>query len=132
MARVTVEDCVEQITNRFELVSLAAQRAKSINCGSPITIERDNDKNAVVALREIATKNLDIEQLREELISSLQTRNKVDFVEDENLHAESQETVSDEIDISDEDSLMFGTEDNLNFEDNAFDDNITEEDISKL
>ncbi len=132
MARVTVEDCVEQITNRFELVSLAAQRAKSINCGSPITIERDNDKNAVVALREIAAKNLDIEQLREELISSLQTRNKVDFVEDENLHAESQETVSDEIDISDEDSLMFGAEDNLNFEDNVFDDNITEEDISKL
>ena len=132
MARVTVEDCVEQITNRFELVSLAAQRAKSINCGSPITIERDNDKNAVVALREIATKNLDIEQLREELISSLQTRNKVDFVEDENLHAESQETISDEIDISDEGSLLFGTEDNLNFEDNAFDDNITEEDISKL
>jgi DNA-directed RNA polymerase subunit omega len=132
MARVTVEDCVEQITNRFELVSLAAQRAKSINCGSPITIERDNDKNAVIALREIAAKNLDIEQLREELISSLQTRNKVDFVEDENLHAESQETVSDEIDISDEDSLMFGAEDNLNFEDNAFDDNITEEDISKL
>ena len=132
MARVTVEDCVEQITNRFELVSLAAQRAKSINCGSPITIERDNDKNAVVALREIAAKNLDIEQLREELISSLQTRNKVDFVEDENLHAESQETISDEIDTSDEDSLMFGAEDNLNFEDNAFDDNITEEDISKL
>jgi len=132
MARVTVEDCVEKITNRFELVSLAAQRAKSINCGSPITIERDNDKNAVVALREIAAKNLDIEQLREELISSLQTRNKVDFVEDENLHAESQETISDEIDISDEDSLMFGAEDNLNFEDNAFDDNITEEDISKL
>lgn len=132
MARVTVEDCVEQITNRFELVSLAAQRAKSINCGSPITIERDNDKNAVVALREIAAKNLDIEQLREELISSLQTRNKVDFVEDENLHAESQETISDEIDISDEDSLMFGAEDNLNFEDNAFDDSITEEDISKL
>lgn len=132
MARVTVEDCVEQITNRFELVSLAAQRAKSINCGSPITIERDNDKNAVVALREIAAKNLDIEQLREELISSLQTRNKVDFVEDENLHAESQETMSDEIDISDEGSLLFGTENNLNFEDNAFDDNITEEDISKL
>ena len=132
MARVTVEDCIEQITNRFELVSLAAQRAKSINCGSPITIERDNDKNAVVALQEIAAKNLDIEQLREELISSLQTRNKVDFVEDENLHAESQETISDEIDISDEDSLMFGAEDNLNFEDNAFDDNITEEDISKL
>ena len=132
MARVTVEDCVEQITNRFELVSLAAQRAKSINCGSPITIERDNDKNAVVALREIATKNLDIEQLREELISSLQTRNKVDFVEDENLHAESQEIISDEIDISDESTLIFDGEDNLNFEENAFDDNITEEDISKL
>lgn len=126
MARVTVEDCVEQITNRFELVSLAAQRAKSISCGSPITIERDNDKNAVVALREIAAKNLDIPQLREELIGSLQTRNKIDFVEDENLHAESQET------ISDENALIFDDEDNLNFEENAFDDNITEEDLTKL
>lgn len=132
MARVTVEDCVKQITNRFELVSLAAQRAKSINCGSPITIERDNDKNAVVALREVAAKNLDIQQLREELISSLQTRNKLDFVEDENLHAESQEIISDEVDITDEDSLIFGSEDNLNFEDNAFDNNITEEDLNKL
>ena len=116
MARVTVEDCVEQITNRFELVSLAAQRAKSISCGSPITIERDNDKNAVVALREIAAKNLDIPQLREELIGSLQTRNKIDFVEDENL----------------QNALIFDDEDNLNFEENAFDDNITEEDLTKL
>ena len=132
MARVTVEDCVEQTTNRFELVSLAAQRAKSISCGAPITIERDNDKNAVVALREIAAKNLDIEQLREELFSSLQTQNKIDFVEDENLHAENQEIISDEIDISDESTLIFDGEDNLNFEENAFDDNITEEDLNKL
>ena len=132
MARVTVEDCIEQITNRFELVSLAAQRAKSISCGSPITIERDNDKNAVVALREIAAKNLDIPQLREELIGSLQTRNKIDFVEDENLHAESQETISDEIDISEENALIFDNEDDLTFEENVFDDNITEEDLTKL
>lgn len=132
MARVTVEDCIEQITNRFELVSLAAQRAKSICCGSPIRVERDNDKNAVVALREIAARHLDIQQLREELIISLQTRNKIDFVEDENLHAENQEIISDELDISDEASLIFEGEDNLNFEENAFDDNIAEEDLSKL
>ncbi len=122
MARVTVEDCVEEITNRFELVSLAAQRAKSISCGSPLTLERDNDKNAVIALREIAAKNLDIEKLREELISSLQTRNKVDIIEDENLHAETQENISDEVDLSDDHSNIFGNEDNLELETDIFDD----------
>ena len=79
MARVTIENCVEQINNRFELVSLAAQRAKSINRGSPLTVEKDNDKNAVIALREIAAKNLDIKKLREELINSLQIQNKLDY-----------------------------------------------------
>lgn len=129
MARVTVEDCVDEIANRnrFELVALAAERAKSIGRGAPITVDRDNDKNGVIALREIAAKNLDIPQLREDLISSLQTRNKVDIIEDENLHAENQENISDEIDLSSETSHIFGDEDNLNLENDSFDDNITEE-----
>ncbi len=110
MARVTVEDCVRKLQNKFELVALAAQRAKSISRGAPITVDRDNDKNAVIALREIALDHLDVEQLKEELISSLQTRNKIDIIEEENLHAESKDNV---IDVSD-DSVMFEDEASLN------------------
>lgn len=63
MARVTVEDCVEKIPNRFELVVTAAQRARQLAAGAPLTVERDNDKNAVVSLREIADSTVDIEKL---------------------------------------------------------------------
>lgn len=128
MARITVEDCLEEIKNRFELVSLAAQRTKAIRYGSPITVDEDNDKKPVIALREISKKNLDIAQLREDLISSLQTRNKVDIIEDENLHAENQENISDDIDLSDEASNIFGNEDNFTLET----DNISEEESNKL
>ena len=72
MARVTVEDCVEQIPNRFELVAIAAQRARHISAGAELTIERDNDKNPVVALREIADKTVNLRELEEDLIKSLQ------------------------------------------------------------
>ena len=72
MARVTVEDCVEKVPNRFSLVLLAAHRARAISTGSPLTIDRDNDKNPVVALREIAEEAVDAEPLRESLIVSLQ------------------------------------------------------------
>lgn len=72
MARVTVEDCVEKIFNRFELVMVAAQRARRIGSGAPLTIERDNDKNAVVSLREIAGETVDIENLKEELVRNHQ------------------------------------------------------------
>ena len=65
MARVTVEDCVKKVSNRYELVLLAARRARDISAGSPLTIDRDNDKNTVVALREIAEENIDLESLRE-------------------------------------------------------------------
>ena len=65
MARVTVEDCVDKVPNRFELVMLAAHRARSLASGSPLTVERDNDKNPVVALREIAEETLTADQLRE-------------------------------------------------------------------
>jgi DNA-directed RNA polymerase subunit omega len=72
MARVTVEDCVEKVPNRFNLVLLAANRARAIAAGSAITIDRDNDKNPVVALREIAEDTVSADELREALISSLQ------------------------------------------------------------
>ena len=72
MARVTVEDCIEKIPNRFRLVLLAAHRARSIAAGSALTIERDNDKNPVVALREIADETLELDTLQESLISGLQ------------------------------------------------------------
>ena len=63
MARVTVEDCVDKVPNRFELVMLAAHRAREISSGSSLTIERDNDKNPVIALREIAEKNIELHEL---------------------------------------------------------------------
>jgi DNA-directed RNA polymerase subunit omega len=91
MARVTVEDCVDKITNRFELVIVAAQRARKIGTGAPLTIDRDNDKNPVVSLREIAEETIDTELLKEELIRSHQ-RVILSDEEDKNL-----------IDISDRD-----------------------------
>jgi DNA-directed RNA polymerase subunit omega len=72
MARVTVEDCIEKIPNRFRLVLMAAHRARSISAGAALTIDRDNDKNPVVALREIADETLDMDGLKESLISGLQ------------------------------------------------------------
>lgn len=100
MARVTVEDCVEEIPNRFELVILAAERAKNIASGAPLTIDRDNDKDPVIALREIATSNIDVDVLRESQITSLQKNNKIDEVPEENLYAEAQESIAEEVDYS--------------------------------
>ena len=71
MARVTVEDCVERIPNRFELVLLAAQRARNLSRGEEITVDRDNDKNPVVALREIADQTIELPKLEQDLIKSL-------------------------------------------------------------
>jgi DNA-directed RNA polymerase subunit omega len=71
MARITVEDCVEKVTNRFELVMLAAQRARDVSAGAPLLVERDNDKNPVIALREIADDKVDLDHLRYELIHGL-------------------------------------------------------------
>jgi DNA-directed RNA polymerase subunit omega len=72
MARVTVEDCVDKVPNRFQLVMLAAQRARELSVGAEITVDRDNDKNPVVALREIADETIMPPELEEELILSLQ------------------------------------------------------------
>ncbi len=85
MARVTVEDCVTKIPNRFELVMLAAQRARSIAAGAELTLERDNDKNPVVALREIADETIDLEDLREGLIKGLQKHVEMDEPEEDEV-----------------------------------------------
>ncbi len=84
MARVTVEDCIDKVANRFELVLVASQRTKAVNSGMPITVERDNDKDPVVALREIAQEHVQPAALVEELIQSLQTRSKVDQIDEDN------------------------------------------------
>ena len=83
MARVTVEDCIDKVENRFDLVLLASHRARMISSGGQITVERDNDKNPVVALREIAEKAVSPEDLREELVHSLQKYVEVDEPEAE-------------------------------------------------
>ena len=102
MARVTVEDCILNIPNRFDLVVTAAQRAKQIASGMPLTIDRDNDKDSVVSLREIADKTIDLSLVREELIQNFQKRtgfDPMDRMEGEEaeeaanlLHAHTEET----------------------------------------
>ena len=83
MARVTVEDCIDKVDNRFDLVLLASHRARMISSGSQITIDRDNDKNPVVALREIADETISPGDLKEDLIHSLQKYVEVDEPEPE-------------------------------------------------
>jgi DNA-directed RNA polymerase subunit omega len=85
MARVTVEDCIDKVDNRFELVLLASHRARMISSGSPLTIDRDRDKNPVVALREIAETTISPEDLKEDLIHSLQKHVDVDEPEPESV-----------------------------------------------
>src|SRR5579871_1595930 len=85
MARVTVEDCVLQVPNRFELVLLASQRARAISGGTKIEVERDNDKNPVVALREIAEVKVDFDALRDELVQGLQKHVEPDEPEEEEI-----------------------------------------------
>jgi DNA-directed RNA polymerase subunit omega len=85
MARVTVEDCVDKVPNRFELVMLAAHRAREISAGSAITVDRDNDKNPVVSLREIADETQSADELRERLIESNQNQIEIDEPEEDSM-----------------------------------------------
>lgn len=85
MARVTVEDCIDKVENRFELVLLAGHRARMISSGAPILLDRDNDKNPVVALREIAERRVAPDDLKEDLIHSLQKYVEVDEPEPETV-----------------------------------------------
>jgi len=103
MARVTVEDCVQKIPNRYELLLIAAQRAKDIAAGAPIKVERDNDKNSVVALREIAEDKADIEDLQKSLVIGLQK-----YVEVEEPEEEEMEILAAEKELSGLDSQFDG------------------------
>ncbi|SIT79791.1 DNA-directed RNA polymerase subunit omega [Pontibaca methylaminivorans] len=85
MARVTVEDCVDKVPNRFDLVMLAAHRAREISAGAPITVDRDNDKNPIVALREIADETQSAADLRERLIEANQYQIEVDEPEEDQM-----------------------------------------------
>ena len=85
MARVTVEDCVRMVPNRFELVLLASQRARDIRSGAELTVERDNDKNAVIALREIAEEAIDLETLRYELEHGREVDTEIDEPDEDSM-----------------------------------------------
>lgn len=126
MARVTVEDCVTRVPNRFELVMLAAQRGRNIGAGAPLSLDRDNDKNAVVALREIAEAKVDLKELENGLIRGLQTVVEADEPEGEEMDLlPLSEELSEELgaELSEErgearaDQVM--SEDELHFEDDA-------------
>ena len=85
MARVTVEDCVTKVPNRFQLVMLASQRARNISAGEALTVERDNDKNPVIALREIAENTVGLDELEESLITGLQRHVEMDEPEEDDV-----------------------------------------------
>lgn len=150
MARVTVEDCIDKIPNRYDLVLIASQRAKDIGSGAPITVERDNDKNSVVALREISENRVSIEDLQKSLVMGLQKYVEVEEPEEEEVEILSAEKELADLDeqfssdmISDEDlnnnmqirggdddedidldaeADDFGFDDEADFGDEAFDD----------
>ena len=103
MARVTVEDCIDKVDNRFELVLLAGHRARQISQGAQITVARDNDKNPVVALREIADETLSPGDLKEDLIHSLQKHVEVDEPEPAAPEIADQTTAAAPAEASDED-----------------------------
>jgi DNA-directed RNA polymerase subunit omega len=106
MARVTVEDCIDKVENRFELVLLASHRARQISQGGQITVDRDNDKNPVVALREIADATLAPEDLREDLIHSHQKHVEVDEPEADGQHLIDQADTASS-DEREEDNIAF-------------------------
>lgn len=108
MARVTVEDCVDKVPNRFELVLLAAERARTMSAGAEILVDRDNDKNPVVSLREIAEEKVVPAELREDLITGLQVYAETDEAEEEaDIHLlESSEDVGDAMDEMSEEDLL--------------------------
>ena len=125
MARVTVEDCIEQIPNRFELVLAATQRARDIDLGSPLHIQRDNDKNTVVVLREIADKHVKPSELQESIIRRFQKSN----TQEDDANMSSDETALDAMDSINEDELLLAMKNILGadtFEDKVSNDTVFE------
>ena len=98
MARVTVEDCIDKIPNRYELLMVAGQRAKDISAGAAITVSQDNDKNPVIALREIAEETVSIEELQKSLVMGLQKYVEVEEPEEEELEILAAEKELSELD----------------------------------
>src|SRR3989338_3737020 len=87
MARVTVEDCIREVPNRFDLVLLASQRARQVSAGSPLTVSRDNDKNPVVALREIADKTVNLEELQKYIPGEEPEEEYIELLSEEQSYA---------------------------------------------
>lgn len=127
MARVTVEDCVVKVPNRFELVMLAAQRARNLGAGAPLTLDRDDDKHPVIALREIADGTIELQELESGLIRGLQKVVEADEPESDELDAIgmqqeivvpgvdeavlAEELAEDSLSIEGEDAIEIGAED---------------------
>lgn len=120
MARVTVEDCIRRVPNRFDLVLLSAQRARQISAGAPLTLERNNDKNPVVALREIAESTVSLEELEKNLVEGLQKHVLGDEPDEEYMEL-----------LAEEQSFAGEMHQQLEIQDLAFDDEVddAEEDI---
>ncbi len=97
MARITVEDCIEKISNRFDLVVFAVQRGRELSAGDEPTIDRDNDKNTVVSLREIAESTVDIVELRENLIISMQKQIQEEENEDKEITSETEDNIINDV-----------------------------------
>lgn len=105
MARVTVEDCIDKVDNRFDLVLLAAHRARLIAAGSPPTVDRDRDKNPVVALREIAERKITAKEIADDLVTSLQTQLDMDEPEEATGLAAEKADLPEHDNVSEEDLL---------------------------
>ena len=127
MARVTVEDCIDKIPNRYELLMVAAQRAKDISSGSPLTVDRDNDKNSVVALREIAEETVSIEELQRSLVMGLQK-----FVEVEEPEEEELEIMAAERELADLDEQFSGLLPQMEIEDTMQIHGVDDDDVMDL
>ena len=138
MARVTVEDCVEKVPNRYELLMVAAQRAKDIEAGASLQVNRDNDKNAVVALREIAEGKVSIEELQKSLVMNLQKYVEVEEPEEEELEILAAEKELSGLDDQFDSSMLLDTELNdsmqihdedsdINLDDDSFEDDMSDD-----
>ena len=135
MARITVEDCIDKFPSRFELVLVAANRARKLHSGETPTVEVDNDKNTVIALREIADQTLSADKFKNDLIEEYQTAT---FTEDEEIYENLDSNENEESGTEDENNALIEDanikaeeENQLNSEENNVDDLISDEDNSE-
>ncbi len=127
MARITAEDCREIVNNRFELVLLASHRAKELSKGAKATIAKDNDKNAVISLREIANKSVDIEQMRHMCVQNLQKHANPDVIEEKN-----ESSFAEEIEIFEHTTTLIVDDEVVSVDNYIFEDEEDIENNSKL